>query len=422
MKRTKVLDFIATITLVFSVVSCTNNTDNKLGSQNVTPNGQITPVAEKPTTLQPEKPSTPQATQKPTTLQAEKPVVSPEVDPVKTAKLTNEAKFLAGMKVDKDSPLASLQKNQAWKAHAAFFDDVWVRLEKQQLSKLRKWAGKELSSINQSEVIFYPFSGPDFLYGYSFFPKGNTYVLAGLEPVGSLPALEKSSAAQIDRNLRLIDQSLKALLQWSFFRTNDMKVDLSEKGILPILFVFLGRTNNQILNMQYIELGKDGTPQVLKKGKEKLIPGVKIDFVPQGESQPRSLYYVSADLSDAALKKTPEFKSFVQNLGKPVTYLKSASYLLHYGSFSTIRNLILSQSVGVLQDDSGIPVKDFDRSKWNLRFYGNYTQPISLFQEEYQGDLRSIYQSKSNVKPLSFGIGYRYQVNDSNLMLAIRKK
>ena len=435
MKRQKILDFLATITLVFSVVSCTNNTDNKVGTENVTPNAQITPVAEKPTTLQtPEKLNTPQASEKPNTPQAykepltpqasEKPVVSPEADPVKSAKLTNEAKFLAGMKVDGETPLASLQKTQTWKSHAAFFDDVWVRLEKQQLSKLRKWTDKELTSINQSsEVIFYPFSGPDFLYGYSFFPKGSTYVLAGLEPVGSLPALEKSSAAKIDRSLEGIDQSLKALLQWSFFRTNDMKVDLSEKGILPILFVFLARTNNQILNVQYIGLEKDATPQVLEKGnKEKLIPGVKIDFVPQGESQPRSLYYFSADLSDSALKKTPEFKKFVQNLGKPVTYLKSASYLLHYGSFSTIRNLVLSQSVSVLQDDSGIPVKDFDRSKWNLRFYGNYTQPISLFQEEYQGDLKSIYQNKTNVKPLSFGIGYRYKVNDSNLMLAIRKK
>lgn len=421
----KKIFFLATITLVFSVVSCTNNTDNKLGSENVAPNNQITPVAEKPTALQThEKLDTPQASKEPLTPQtSEKPVVTPEADPVKSAKLTNEAKFLAGMKVDGKSPLAFLQKNQAWKAHAAFFDDVWVRLEKQQLSKLRKWADKELTSINQSsEVIFYPFSGPDFLYGYSFFPKGSTYVLAGLEPVGSLPPLEKSSAAKIDRSLQGIDQSLKALLQWSFFRTNDMKVDLSEKGILPILFVFLARTNNQILNVQYIALEKDGTPQVLDKGKEKLIPGVKIDFVPQGESQPRSLYYVSADLSDSALKKTPEFKKFVQNLGKPVTYLKSASYLLHYGSFSTIRNLILSQSVSVLQDDSGIPVKDFDRSKWNLRFYGNYTQPISLFQEEYQGDLKGIYQNKTNVKPLSFGIGYRYKVNDSNLMLAIRKK
>lgn len=201
-----------------------------------------------------------------------------------------------------------------------------------------------------------------------------------------------------------------------------MKVDLSEKGVLPILFVFLARTKNQILDMQYIGLRKDATVQVLDKdNKEKLIPGVKIDFVPEGEYQPRTLYYFSGDLSDSGLKKAPEFKKFVQSLGKSITYLKAASYLLHYDSFSNMRNLILSQSTALLQDDSGIPVRYFDNSKWKLHFYGNYTQPISLFSNEYQGALKSIYQSKTNVKPLDFGIGYRYQVNDSNLMLGIHK-
>ena len=43
-----------------------------------------------------------------------------------------------------------------------------------------------------------------------------------------------------------------------------------------------------------------------------MIPGVKIDFVSQGEKEPRTLYYFSADISDDGLKKTPQFSQFIK--------------------------------------------------------------------------------------------------------------
>ncbi|HEY9301359.1 MAG TPA: hypothetical protein VIQ31_34355, partial [Phormidium sp.] len=298
----------------------------------------------------------------------------------------------------------------------------------QQLSKIRNWSSNELTSLNQSsEPIFYPFSGPDFLYAYSFFPKGSDYVLAGLEPVGDIPEIEKIPPEQMDRKLQEITTSLNAILQLSFFRTNDMKVDLAEKGVLPVLFVFLARTNNKILDVQHITLQKDAKIQAFENAQKaredkNLIPGIKISFLPQGESKPRTLYYFSIDLSNAALQKTPEFNTFVKQFPEPITYLKAASYLMHREDFSNIRDLILSESSNLLQDDSGMPVKYVDSSQWNLKFYGNYTQPIDLFSTRYQGDLRDIYKSDSSIKPLDFGIGYKYQVNESNLMLATSKK
>ena len=345
-----------------------------------------------------------------------------QFDPKKSKYWTDTAKLLAGMKVQDTSELAQLTQNNIWQKHATSFNQAWTKLDAQQLSKLKKWAGTELKSVHQtSQPIFYPFSGPDFLYAYSFFPNGSEYVLVGLEPVGNLPELEQLSTSQMNTKLHEINSSLDAILGLSFFRTNAMKVDLAKQGVLPILCVFLARTNNQILEVQYIAVDKNANIQgVGKTNQDKSwIPGVKISFIKPGKSQPQTLYYFSTDLSDSGIQKTPQFNKFVKKIDNPVTYLKAASYLMHDQHFSTIRNLILSQSTSLLQDDSGIPVNYFGQQKWNLAFYGTYTQPIDLFAKRYQPELKKIYHSDSKIKPLNFGIGYKFQVNQSNLMLAI---
>ncbi|MEB3217122.1 MAG: hypothetical protein VKN72_12960 [Nostocales cyanobacterium 94392] len=340
-------------------------------------------------------------------------------DKAQSAKLTDTAKLLAGIEVDSQSTLAKVQQNQGWNFHKNYYQNAWSRLENQQLAKVKKWTDTELKEINaKSPSVFYPFSGPDFLYSYSLFPQAKEMVLIGLEPVGSVPDFAKLSASESNNALSKARSSLSAILQYSFFRTNDMKVDLQKQGVLPILYIFMARTNNRILDLQYIGLDTNASIQQFKEG---MVPGVKITFVPEGESVPRNFYYFSTDLSNDGLKKHPELTKFVTKLGNPVTYLKAASYLMYNESFSNIRDLILANSSHLLQDDSGMPLKSFDNAKWDLKFYGAYNRPIGLFSNRYQSDLRQVYASNKAIKPLDFGIGYQFAVNQSNLMLAKTK-
>ena len=337
-------------------------------------------------------------------------------DKAKSAKLTDTAKLLAGMEVDSQSSLAKVQQVRGWNSHQNYYKNAWSRLENQQLAKVRNWREKELQAINaKSPTVFYPFSGPDFLYSFSLFPKAKELILIGLEPVGSVPDFAKLSANQSNAALSKARSSLSEILQFSFFRTNDMKVDLRKQGVLPILYVFMARTNNRILNLQYIGLDENAKVKQFEKG---MVPGVRIAFVPQGESEPRTLYYFSTDLSNSGLIKHPELTQFVSQLNEPVTYLKAASYLMHNGSFSGIKKTILATSSHVLQDDSGMPLKSFDSAKWDLEFYGSYSRPIGLFSSRYQADLRRVYASNKDIQPLDFGIGYKFNVNQSNMMLA----
>jgi hypothetical protein len=400
MKKSQLVLGLGTITSGLLLLSACNSSNNILG-QNTISNSKI-PNNE--SVILPEKKPNPLA----------------EFDQAKSENLTNTAKILAGIKTENNNNFSKLENTSDWQAHYNSLASAWEKLEAQQISKVRNWSTTEIAEINTSKpTIFYPFSGPDFLYSNSLFPQAKEMVLVGLEPVGTVPSLVELEASQFNSKLAEVRNSLYAILQFSFFRTNDMKVDLQQQGVLPILYVFMARTNNRILDVNYVSLDQDAKIQPQADGS---IPGVKIAYVPEGSKEPRTLYYFSTDLSNDGITKHPQLAKFVAQLDNPVTYLKAASYLMYNESFSQIKDLILSESSYLLQDDSGMPLTSFNSQKWDLDFYGNYTTPIALFSNRYQPDLKQIYNTnKDKIKPLDFGIGYQFQVNTSNLMLAKAK-
>ena len=150
------------------------------------------------------------------------------------------ARFLAGLPVSSNSPLAAFTSDPVWLSHARNLNSIFAREESAQLSKVRDFSEKYLTE--KHDTVFYMFSGPDFLYATSFFPKASTYILAGLEPVGPVPDLMSLSPLVIDGELRSLEASMSSLFSFSFFITHKMKTQLREGqfyGALPILYVFL---------------------------------------------------------------------------------------------------------------------------------------------------------------------------------------
>src|SRR5689334_20527013 len=95
------------------------------------------------------------------------------------------ARFLAGMQPSAASPLAAFTRSPSWQRYAKWFDSNWSGVEQKNLSKVRAWAEQHVK--NQRLPLYYMFSGPDYLYADAFFPSAATYLLSGLEPVGTLP-------------------------------------------------------------------------------------------------------------------------------------------------------------------------------------------------------------------------------------------
>jgi hypothetical protein len=107
--------------------------------------------------------------------------------------------------------------------------------------------------------------------------------------------------------------------------------------------------------------------------------------------------------------------AFVEKLAPADCFIKSASYLLHSGSFSKVRGMLLDRSATILEDDSGIPLAYFDSKKWKLQPFGRYVGPLNIFGRSYQPGMAQLFQ---HATPIEFGIGYRWRKNESNLLLA----
>ena len=253
------------------------------------------------------------------------------------------ARFLAGLPLSSSSPLAAFTNDPAWVSHTRNLNSMFAREESVQLSKVREFSKKYLT--DKHDTMLYMFSGPDFLYATSFFPNASTYVLAGLEPVGSVPDLTSLSPSIIDEELGSLEASMSSLFSFSFFITQKMKTQLREGtvyGTLPILYVLLARTGKTIYEVNFVSLDEQGKLVVdeLVATKRNAAPGVKIIFS-DGNGPKQTLYYFSTNLADGSFQRSG-FSAFLARLGPADSLIKSASYLLHYGNFAGVRKLLLN--------------------------------------------------------------------------------
>src|SRR5581483_1819506 len=99
------------------------------------------------------------------------------------------------------------------------------------------------------------------------------------------------------------------------------------------------------------------------------------------------------------------------NTARCITYIKSASYLLHANFMSNMRSLILKNSIAVVEDDTGIPFKYFQEgNRFDIKLYGQYTKPVSDFPYlSLQKPLQEAFQKDSSkIGKLPFHLGYHW--------------
>jgi hypothetical protein len=146
-----------------------------------------------------------------------------------------------------------------------------------------------------------------------------------------------------------------------------------------------------------------------------------IEYMKPNDFRVRKVYYFSHDASDESLAKTPQMLKLFGTISIDVAFFKAASYLCSW--MKGMRDFTLTHAKTIVQDDSGIPWSFFDKNIWNIRYYGKYERTLKVFQRGFfQRDLKQVYDTCKTVKPLDFCFGYGVRINQSNMLVAKRKK
>ncbi len=321
------------------------------------------------------------------------------------------ALWLSGLQTQDSSVLYQNYCNSINKA--------WQKVEKTKIQPIIIFRDSFIPETQKFSTLFYPFSGGDFLYAHTFFPDVDTFILVGLEPAGTWFSNDSLSPEQQETYLSNLNQSLFFSNELGFFRTLSMEKELNQtllNGTLhPILFYLsrlgfvLKRIIPQTFSPQgYLSPAKDSASHFVNT----------LEFSLPNTNKVKTLIYISQDLSNSGLNSKPGFVNFIQQRDSFAVFLKAASYLLHQPSFSTMSNLILKKSYAILQDDSGLPLRNLRKNFPHIQVFGEYYKTISLFSSFYQEDLKTLFQDSSQVKNPGFIIGYNQKFRQTNLIFA----
>ncbi len=353
-------------------------------------------------------------------------IAPPPVQKLKfDAKLTATAQFIGGVAVENDTTFAKLQQTDAYKAHQKFVSATWKKVETMHLAPVKKWASEEnITSEADSVTLFYPFSGPDFLYANTFFPFCKNYILVALERRGSVPEFSKMTDKQVANYLKGIQGSLDYLNKAGYFVTSHMGRDFSKQilnGNIHMIMYFLARTKHKIIDINTVAMQTDGSVKIVDADDKSSVKALQVNFTDSTLMHKKSIYYISIDASDESLATKPEFAAFVKSFPKKFSYMKAASYILMNPNFKTVRDAVLEQSTKILQDDTGVPYRYFTAdSTYAVKLYGTYSGVIADLKYAFQRDLEKAVKKQAGTD-LPFRISYNGWHNEGMLLFAKRK-
>jgi hypothetical protein len=329
------------------------------------------------------------------------------------------AQWIAGLSDSAFAATLTPEQHAAWNEFSKLSSSDWGNLKKQHLDRIDAWRSHNLNNAPSKDVAFYPFGGPDAANLLTFYPDAHDYILVGLEPAGCIPSNIADYTSDYFTELR---HSLSSVVASGFFKTEDMRRDITHSdlsGVLPLLLFLVSRSGFSITNVESIGISPAGVVAPLATLPNAEASGVAIQMNDPRHGA-RTLRYFSINLENSRLKRKPGTTAFLKGLPDTITLIKSASYLMHKPYFASIRATILAKSRVVVEEDSGIPYHYFDQAAWDVRLFGTYSEPIQLFKDWGQDDLKDAYSEGTGVQPLDFAMGYRHR-GQSNLLVAVRK-
>ncbi|HSJ01361.1 MAG TPA: hypothetical protein VK956_02865 [Verrucomicrobium sp.] len=327
------------------------------------------------------------------------------------------ARLLAGLEAaDLVDPFLAERASEAWQEHARVLDGLFARFASGYARPFAVWSQTHLQDFRKLDTVFYPFSGPDFMYAHLLHPAASTILLGGLEACEA-PHANSMTNLWPPRLEFLSDLSsgIRHFLEHSFFITAEMRETFGSSrwnGILVPLLVFLSRTDHCITGIESTDLPGSS---VTSGGPPARIIRIRALF----QGKVRQICYIQKHLRDDHCPPSDAFFQFAGSFGPLGVFLKSASYLLHEPDFSHLRDFIFDRGACLVQDPSSIPYEGLLDRGWRVKVHGQYQRSPRVFPQYEQPRLIEVCQTNGAPTPaLPFGFGYHHQPCLASLMIA----
>jgi len=146
-----------------------------------------------------------------------------------------------------------------------------------------------------------------------------------------------------------------------------MKTDLNTgqvSGTLPILYVFLARSGRPSATSAWLRstIKVSCTPRTKPRQERHARRPDRVLRAPTARS---GRCIISPPIFPMTASEFRLLK-FCQTLTPANSLIKSASYLMHNGNFTVVRDFLLADSATIIQDDSGIPLSQYVPAKWRF--------------------------------------------------------
>jgi hypothetical protein len=302
--------------------------------------------------------------------------------------------------------------------HKSEMDASWSIMMERKMLIGRFLKSKSYDSL--TGTVVYPFSGIDVLNLLTFFPNSKRYILFGLED----PGYPFDWNAKKDSDKKIILRGISSLSSHlagrNYFTYRKMKEETKKPalaGAYPVFTAFLRRMGKNIIDSR----------MEMIQGQKETYHGFSIDLYDPATNQKQTLTYFKIFLTGKEGIPGDGVYEYFNALGEKSVFTKSAEYLFHGERRSAFRTLLLNNTVQVVQDDSGFPLRLFPEKDWSRILYGRYEKSWKLsgaIEPEYQTDMVKL-NADSNNDPLPFPFGYGVLGSRSasqSLILVLRKK
>lgn len=342
------------------------------------------------------------------------------------------SQFLSGLPLDEKNRFLKLTESASYKSYASSINSYWGKIDSDYLKKVQPFKNEFMPVKSVANTAFYPLSGADFVNLHAFYPDANSNIMIGLEPAGKITDPNSLSPEQLKQGLNSIQSMVGEMAAQNYFTRKRMRREFANphfSGTSPVLLIFMTRFGLKIDFWERVQLDVTGKlipeteAHIADKNPDK-IEAVRIYFHKTGEKYSRDLTFFRMYINEnSANENTAEGKFFISQ-GRFNLLLKSAEYVLQLPMYEKFIQAILAKTDTVVQDDSAIPFKAFDKTVWSAKVFGVYTSRARLQNTPNvpdQVELQSEFKQSALALPFKYGYGVLKGNDKSNLMILSRK-